>query len=869
MAVLLNSCAGQVPAKPAEDKPANVTRDGQPLAVVVASTIAECTQLLLTGQYAECLQSAAAAIENRRYGEEWPLLKAESEMRLGRYQAAAETIVAGTERYSWSIRLRMLAWQNFQVLGDREGSERMLGEVNSLVSTAPWRYTDADDLVAMGRAAIVLGADPKAVLEGFFDRARKNYSSRSDGWTAAGELAISKGDPALALDILNPAAEKFPDDPEVLYLLSEAVRSSDSQHSAELLQQTLQINPRHQKALQRIAERQIDAEDYDAAEVTIGSLLEINPHQPEAHALQAVIHHLRNQPDEAEKSCRQACPGNIDLPAVNHLIGTQLSRKYRFREAADYQRKALATDPNYLPAMTQLSQDLLRLGMDEEGWRLADEAQKKDQYSTTLFNLMELKDTLNEFTELKSEHFVVRMHRSEAAIYGSRVEQLLNEGFDVLSEKYGYVPAEPIIVEIFHRQDDFAVRTFGLPDVAGFLGVCFGRVITANSPASQKASPNNWQSVLWHEFCHVITLQMTQNRIPRWLSEGISVYEERVRDRRWGQSMSPTFRERVRRGDITPVSELSSAFLTAKSGADLNFAYYESSMVVEFLVREHGFETLLKVLQSLNDGLVINDALDRHTGGLENLDAGFEAYLHEVAEQFAPGVDFTVADESAGNPASPEDADSSPEDKKTNPAVRNYTLELQAAAQLVKAGQLAEASEVLKSLVELFPEDPGHSGARPLLATVLGRQGKTDEQIAVLTKHLEYTADDLPSALQLLTLRVDGQQWPEAVKTGQLVMAIDPLQPEATRQLLQAASKTDDSGSAIQLLHAVLELEPADAARTHFQLAELQQASDPVAARRHVLLALEQAPRYREAHQLLLKLVGETKNDNAAERRSK
>ncbi len=39
--------------------------------------------------------------------------------------------------------------------------------------------------------------------------------------------------------------------------------------------------------------------------------------------------------------------------------------------------------------------------------------------------------------------------------------------------------------------------------------------------------------VLWHEFCHVITLQKTGNKIPRWLSEGISVFEERRADVRW------------------------------------------------------------------------------------------------------------------------------------------------------------------------------------------------------------------------------------------------------------------------------------------------------------------------------------------------
>ena len=36
----------------------------------------------------------------------------------------------------------------------------------------------------------------------------------------------------------------------------------------------------------------------------------------------------------------------------------------------------------------------------------------------------------------------------------------------------------------FSRAKDFGVRTFGMPDNPGYLGVCFGSVITANSPAS-------------------------------------------------------------------------------------------------------------------------------------------------------------------------------------------------------------------------------------------------------------------------------------------------------------------------------------------------------------------------------------------------
>src|SRR5213075_1287640 len=150
----------------------------------------------------------------------------------------------------------------------------------------------------------------------------------------------------------------------------------------------------------------------------------------------------------------------------------------------------------------------------------------RDDYDVEAFNLVTLHDTMAKYATLKSDDIVLRMSATEAPIYGQRVLALLRKAKTTLTEKYGVELAKPTYVEVFADQKDFAVRTFGLPDVPGFLGVCFGRVVTANSPATS-ASPTNWESVLWHEFCHVVTLQLTKNKMPRWLSEGISVYEER------------------------------------------------------------------------------------------------------------------------------------------------------------------------------------------------------------------------------------------------------------------------------------------------------------------------------------------------------
>src|SRR6185295_18872035 len=210
----------------------------------------------------------------------------------------------------------------------------------------------------------------------------------------------------------------------------------------------------------------------------------------------------------------------------------------------------LKFDERFLPAKIQLAQDLLRLGQEKEGWELADEVHRIDGYDVTAFNLVTLHDTIGKFATLTNGSFVVRMSAHEAGIYGERVLALLQRAKTHLCAKYGLVLDEPTYVEIFPNQKDFGVRTFGMPHNPGFLGVCFGSVITANSPAAQAGHPANWEAVLWHEFCHVVTLQMTRNKMPRWLSEGISVYEEKRENPAWGQEMNPRYREMILKDEV-------------------------------------------------------------------------------------------------------------------------------------------------------------------------------------------------------------------------------------------------------------------------------------------------------------------------------
>lgn len=821
-------------------------------AVQATETVAACTEMLYAGRYEECLKAATEAIAGRSYGEEWPILKAECELALGKYPESLDTIVAGIERYSWSVRLRLLEYKCALANSKRDQAATALAETEKLVSSASWRYTDADDLVALGEIALALGADAKAVQEGFFERARRNYANRPEGFLAAGRLALKKGDVAFAAELLSTAEKTMPAQADIAFLLSEAIRGSAPEQAGKLLKESLELNPNFAPALLRIAEQQIDAEDYPGAEQTLKRLLTINPHLPEAHSLQSVIWHLRNDASAAELSRSEALKFSSTNPEVDHLIGRKLSQKYRFFEGAEFQRKSLAVDAQFVEARVQLAQDLLRLGQETEGWEQAELAYKADGYNTTLFNLLQLKDSLDRFTTVASEHFQVRMEVREAAVYGPRVIELLERAWTELTARFEFTPEVPVYVEIYPRVDDFAVRTFGVPDVAGFLGVCFGKIVTANSPATRKENPGSWESVLWHEFCHVITLQKTSNRMPRWLSEGISVFEERRTDSRWGQHMDPEFRDRILAGTVTPVAELSSAFLTAKSGDDLNFAYYESSMLVEHLVTLHGLPALNAILKDLNDGIQINDALERHTKGLDELEQSFAMYLDTLATAYASGVEFRTEELAAAKLSDPESAEAF---LKQHP--QNFSAMLLYVTLLIEADRLDDAEVELTKIIALVPQDDNINGPRRLLAEVYNRRSQPELEMQILTEHLRYSADDIEAALRLQELCEQQKQQERVIDLGRTIFAIDPFQPLALTRTSSAAETLGRIDEAVSALTSLLQIQKDDAARLHFRIARLLKESDPESARRHVLLSLAQAPRYRDAHKLLLELVQE------------
>jgi len=797
---------------------------------------AELESLYRTGNYDEVLTEAAFGREKQSWNESWWLIEALTLLKVGRYDEAHQLLTEGLNTRYFGIRLRLIAREAALFANDLGAAESIMRGIDDYLRRRG-RYTyDPDSLVAIGEAAILLGVEPRIVLENFYKRAQTESDPPASAFLASGNLALSKSDFNLASKNFQSGLGKFPNDPDLWYGLASSFIEGNRAELLKYAENALAINEKHPETRTLIAQHLIDGEAYDEAIEQLDIALEVNPLHPHALSLKAAIAYLRSNNDEGDQLRARALSSWSANPEVDHLIGRNLSRKYLFKEGAASQRLALAYQPEYLPAKIQLAQDLLRLAREEEGWRLADEVYETDPYNISAYNLVTLRDKLDEFETLETENFRIRISKKEAPVYGQRAIDLLEPAYRYLTRRYDVELDEKVTVEIYPNPADFEVRTFGMPGNPGYLGVCFGPVFTINSPATSLA---NWESVLYHEFCHTITLTLTRNRMPRWLSEGISVYEERERDSAWGQMMTVGYRERILSGRMQKISEMGAAFMSAQSGEDTQFAYYQSYLVVKFLFENYGIESMRELLRDLGEGVTMNDALASRVAPLDELDERFLAAARLEANALGGAYALTkpegLLDESI---------------ELVTPG-KNYFQEMESVQPLVEAEDWETARQKLEEIISESGYIPGEENAHGLLAYVYEQLGEVDKERSTLETIAASEAHRLDPIQRLLTIALEQDDPPNVLQWANAWIAIKPMAVEPWRALFATHARFQYRDDAIAAGQTLLNLDPPEIAQVHYTLALQYLRSDPETARRHTLMALEEAPRFRSAYELL------------------
>ena len=162
----------------------------------------------------------------------------------------------------------------------------------------------------------------------------------------------------------------------------------------------------------------------------------------------------------------------------------------------------------------------------------------------------------------------------------------------------------------------------------GALGVCFGPVVALDSPQARERGDFNWGSTLWHELAHVVTQGASSNRVPRWLTEGISVREERRARPGWGDDLSLQFLLAYQAGSLLPLRDLNNGFVRPKSPDQVSLSYYQASLVVEHIESRFGIDGLRKLLGAFGSGADTEAAFKSALGRtVEEVDKEFQSAL--------------------------------------------------------------------------------------------------------------------------------------------------------------------------------------------------------------------------------------------------
>ena len=480
-------------------------------------------------------------------------------------------------------------------------------------------------LARAGRAAQALGLPQEA--NALFRAASSASGGDPAIDTVWGDLFLEKFAEAEALRSFQQVLKTDPQWAPAHVGLAAVLADENPPAAAMAAMRALEIDPGLASAELLLAQLDLDNTRYDEARGRINRVLAENPQHLDARALLAAIAYVKDDRAAWDAEVRKVLAIHPGFGEIYRAAADLTARNYRFEEAVALSREAIALDPTSARAHGELGMHLLRTGEETDARRALERSFKADSFNRVTYNLLQMLDKLETFTVVQEEGLIVKMPPEEAPVLREYALPLAKEALKTLSAKYRFTPKGPILVEIFSVHDDFAVRNLGLPGMIGALGACFGRVVTMDSPKARPPGQFSWQATLWHEMAHVITLQMSRQRVPRWLTEGISVYEEGRARPEWGRDMEVTFAAALEQGKALPLKDLNAGFTSPETIA---LAYFQASVLVDHIVKTFGEDKLRTLVASYGDGLQADAAMTKALGvSMDQLQGGFDKTVDE------------------------------------------------------------------------------------------------------------------------------------------------------------------------------------------------------------------------------------------------
>ena len=705
----------------------------------------------------------------------------------------------------------------------------------------------AEELTPIAESLVILEKF-KDANEVFID-AREADPTFTDAFIAQGELLNEKYNYGEAASLFQDALKINPNSRRGLLGLAKSKQFESNEAQLVLIYKALEVNKNSVAALVGRASIDVETDNYEAAIQETDRALKINPNSLDAIAVRAAMFYLGDKKADFDGEIKRALAISPRAGQVFDTLAQFAVNNRRYAAAVEFGRRALELSPNLWSARTQLGIQLMRVGRAEEGRAELERAFKGDPFNYWAKNTLDLLDSMKDYPDTVRGPFIIKSSPKESAALAIYAADLVEEAHKKLTAKYRFTPRAPISVEIFPDHNDFEVRTLGVPGL-GALGVCFGQVIAMDSPSARSTGEFNWGSTLWHEFTHVITLEVTDHRIPRWFSEGLSVYEERRARAGWGDNWSLENLKAISDGRFVKIDDLDAAFIRPKRPDGVPIAYFQASQVCEFVDEKFGFDAILKMLALYKENARTPDVLQRVLKLTPaDFDRAFNDYIKAKTSAWVDAIGSGQVHAPAGQPPS-KDVLLALLKGKPNDYFAHLRL-----GTLLKKDDTEQAIEHLRRASELFPFYAGQGNPYAMLAEIYESRGQKTEAAAALETLVRYNETDAPALAKLAALKLVLGDRKGAVEALRQSFYIQPF--DASLHKLAGGVYLDlgNPSEAIREFRVQIALAPPDLAEAHYDLARsLEAAGDHTEAKREVLRALEIAPGFDKAQELLLKL---------------
>jgi tetratricopeptide (TPR) repeat protein len=585
----------------------------------------------------------------------------------------------------------------------------------------------------------------------------------------------------------------------------------------ELAAKALEYDPKLYEAHELMARSALEDDDTKHAESEADAALAIQADAVDALAVKASIDLLADKPSPWVAKIGNRGKG---YETIAHFF--MINRRYE--DSIAYLRKAIAATPDLYTAHEDLGINLMRLGREGEARQELELVYKQPFHDAENKNALTLMDSYKNFVTTETPTTALRFNKKEADVLRPYFQDVLLRAIATYERKYKYKLNKPVQVEVYPDHEDFAVRTQGLPGL-GALGVTFDNYIAMDSPSGRMPGEFHWASTLWHEMSHVYVIAMTNDRTPRWFTEGLAVHEETATYPDWGDRLSPEIIAALREKKLLSISEIDRGFVHPTYQAQVIVSYFQAGKILDYISERWGDQKILDMIHEFAKNKPTVDVIKEQLG----IDPA------QFDKDFLAMIDKEYG--------------------KTVAGYGDWTKGVKELNQLAKDGKTDEVIEKGRAIEGVYPDYVETGNVYTFVAEACLKKGDKACAIEEWGRYSKIGGRDPDTIKKYAKLLEEAGKKKEAVTALERLNYIFPVDAELHERLGGLLLDTGDAKGAVREYQALVAMHPIDAAGSHYNLARAYKAAGQKdQAREEAVNALESAPNYKPAQKLLLEV---------------